>query len=243
MRELQDLLHARDKTIKFDHRNNRVRCYPHIINICSSHVIASSTRISKKLLESLKSASDDVLVYSNIDDDDDDDDDVDDVDDHDDDDVGDGDGGNNNNNNNNGDGGDCSFVQDIPELTLDDEHLDIFDDSIQDFYRHLKRDPVKRARRIVRILRSSDTRKRDFRNLIESGNSNGWFKRKNEVLKVPDLELLRDVRTRWDSVYYMIKRLMKLRPVSSYVRLFILFKFDTRTGHRPVFQFGGVPSY
>ena len=33
-------------------------------------------------------------------------------------------------------------------------------------------------------------------------------------VQVQHLQLLRDVKTRWDSVYYMIRRLRLLRPVS-----------------------------
>src|SRR5712691_4249108 len=90
MRELEVLLKRHDKTIKFDHLNNRIRCYPHIINICSSHIIASSTRISKKFLETLKSECGGDFVYSNIEGDDNGDD-------------NDNDNDNNNNNNNNND--------------------------------------------------------------------------------------------------------------------------------------------
>src|SRR5260221_7230700 len=78
MQELEALLKRHDNNIEFDHLNNRIRCYPHIINICSSHIIASSTHISKQYLEALKSKSDGDLVYSNIEDNDDDDDDDDD---------------------------------------------------------------------------------------------------------------------------------------------------------------------
>jgi hypothetical protein len=195
MRELQVLLEQHDKTIKFDHRNNRIRCYPHVINICSSHVIASSTRISKKFVETLKSACDGDLGYSNIEDDDDEDDDEDD------------DGDNDNY-------GTHSFARDIPELTLDDEQLDKLDDKTWDFYRHLKSDPIKRARRIVRILRSSDERRQAFKKVIENGNRSGWFVSQNKVIQIRDLELLRDVKTRWDSVYRMIERLLQLRLVS-----------------------------
>src|SRR5258708_39876388 len=63
--------------------------------ICSSHIIASSTCISKQYLEALKSESDGDLVYSNIEDDDDNDDDDDGNSNGD----GDGDGGNVNDNN------------------------------------------------------------------------------------------------------------------------------------------------
>src|SRR5258708_37234449 len=95
MQELEALLKQHDNNIKFDHLNNRIRCYPHIINICLSHIIASSTRISKQYLEALKSESDGDLVYSNIEDDDDNDDDDDGNSNGD----GDGDGGNVNDNN------------------------------------------------------------------------------------------------------------------------------------------------
>ena len=43
---------------------------------------------------------------------------------------------------------------DIPELTLDEEQLDIFDDEARALYTGLKRDSIKHARRIVRIVRS-----------------------------------------------------------------------------------------
>jgi hypothetical protein len=205
MQELEVLLQQHDKTIKFDPRKNRIRCYPHIINICSSHVIASSTCISKKFLETLKSECGGEFVYPNVEGDDDDNDDDDDSDDSDDD--GDGDGDN--------DGG-RSFARDIPDLTLDDAQLGkILDHQMRAWYSGLKRDPLKRARRVVRILRSSDKRKQEFTRVIDQGNESGWFKSADgEVVVIPHLELLRDVRTRWDSVFYMIERLLALRQVS-----------------------------
>ena len=39
MRELESLLKSREKTINFDEKNNRVQCFAHIINICSSHLV------------------------------------------------------------------------------------------------------------------------------------------------------------------------------------------------------------
>ncbi|KAN0113698.1 hypothetical protein V8E52_007497, partial [Russula decolorans] len=136
MRELEALLKLHDDDIEFDHLNNRIRCYPHIINICSSHIIASST-----------------------------------------------------------------------------QQFDILDDKVRAWYIGLKRDPIKRARRIVRIVRSSDQRKQAFKKVINTGNHSGWFRsHDNEVIELPDLELLRDVKTRWDSVYCMIERLLVLRP-------------------------------
>ncbi|KAN0111972.1 Ribonuclease H-like domain containing protein, partial [Russula decolorans] len=169
MRELEALLKLYDDDIEFDYLNNRIRCYPHIINICSSHIIASSTRISKRFLETLKSEFAGDLVYSNIEGDKDDKDDKDGEDDD--------------------------------------------DDSLRAWYIGLKRDPIKCARRIVCIVRSSDQRKQAFKKVINTGNHSGWFRsHDNEVIELPDLELLRDVKTRWDSVYCMIERLLVLRP-------------------------------
>jgi hypothetical protein len=107
------------------------------------------------------------------------------------------------------------FARKIPELTLDEEQFDILDDKVRAWYIGLKHDPIKRARRIVRIVRSSDQRKQAFKKVINTGNHSGWFRsHDNEVIELPDLELLRDVKTRWDSVYCMIERLLVLRPVS-----------------------------
>jgi hypothetical protein len=50
MKALQALLVKRDVT--FHHLNNRIMCYPHIINICTAHIIAASTQVSKKYMES-----------------------------------------------------------------------------------------------------------------------------------------------------------------------------------------------
>lgn len=39
MQELEDRLTERG--IKFDHKDNHIGCYPHIINICVSHIVKS----------------------------------------------------------------------------------------------------------------------------------------------------------------------------------------------------------
>jgi hypothetical protein len=55
-----------------------------------------------------------------------------------------------------------------------------------------------------------------FDDLITNGNAKGWFRQGQppRVVQVPHLQLLRDVQTRWDSVYHMLKRLRIMRPVS-----------------------------
>jgi len=180
MRELESLLTKRE--VDFDHRNNRVRCYAHIINICSSHIVASVTPTPK----------------SNDDDDDEDDD-----EDEDDDDGNDSDGG------------------DLDCDTKDLEPGDCYDGGEHPWLARIKRNPLRRARRIIRLLRSSDQRREGFRALIRDGNQRNWFTAKDSdgkraPVQVPELQPLRDVKTRWDSVYMMLQRLRELRPVRSF---------------------------
>ncbi len=66
MWKLEALLKWHDNNIEFDHLNNWICCYLHIINICSSYIIALFTCVSKQYLKALKSESDSDLIYSNI---------------------------------------------------------------------------------------------------------------------------------------------------------------------------------
>ena len=201
MQELGVLLKQHDNNIEFNHLNNRIHCYPQIINICASHIIASSTHISKQFLETLKFESDSDLVYFNIKGDD--------------------------NNNNNNDGHLFAQKTDIPKLVLDKEQVNnILDDELQAWYLGLKQDPIKHTRRIVCIVRSSDQRRQVFKNVINTGNHSGWFRsHDNEIIKLPNLELLRDVKTQWDSVYCMSERLLALQPVSVHMYRHPLYSY------------------
>ena len=196
--------------IEFNHLNNCIHCYPHIINICRSHIIASSTHISKQFLKTLKFESDGDLVYSNHKGNDNNNDNNDNNDDNNDKDNG---------NDNNNDGHLFAQETDIPKLVLNEKQVDdILDDELRAWYLGLKQDPIKRTRRIVRIMCSSDQRRQAFKNVINTGNHSGWFRsHDNEVIKLPNLELLRDVKTWWDSVYCIIKRLLVLWPVSVHI--------------------------
>src|SRR5712671_952208 len=53
MQELENLL-TEHEMYDFHHLNHRIRCYAHIINICSSHIISSMTSVSKSYLSDLK---------------------------------------------------------------------------------------------------------------------------------------------------------------------------------------------
>lgn len=192
MKELQRLLAKRETavTVNFDHLKHRVRCYAHIINICSSHIISSITSVSEQYLSKLKVPTDSNCVFRDDSEDELDQDGID-------------------------------FEDDIvDELKLGDWYDDDNNPDLKEWFAGFKRDPLKRARRLIGFLRSSDQRREQFSNFIRTGNERAWFTRKDSQGKrvptqIVDRQLLRDVKTRWDSVYSMLERLRDLRPVRS----------------------------
>lgn len=80
----------------------------------------------------------------------------------------------------------------------------------------VKSNPIGMCRDAVRAIRASGMRRDEFTDTIKTGNTKNWYKDPTgNVVKVPELELLRDVSTRWDSMFTMINRLRALRPVSN----------------------------
>jgi len=61
----------------------------------------------------------------------------------------------------------------------------------------------------------SDKRREAFDEVVRDGNRKGWFKagQPPKAVLLKELQLLRDVRTQWDSVYLMLNRLREMRPV------------------------------
>jgi hypothetical protein len=86
----------------------------------------------------------------------------------------------------------------------------------QSFEDAVSSDPIARGQNIVRIMWSSGQHRDKFNEVIIDGNAKGWFVVGNKVIKLPSLQLLCDVQTRWDSVYFMIRRLRGMRPVSQH---------------------------
>jgi hypothetical protein len=83
----------------------------------------------------------------------------------------------------------------------------------QTFEDAIMRDPIALGCVVVRKVRSSGQRREHFKSIIIKGNSRAHFTLPDgRVITVPLLQLLRDVKTRWDSIYYMINRLRILRP-------------------------------
>jgi hypothetical protein len=130
------------------------------------------------------------------------------------------DGSNDDNANDSLDDRDVNPDRVVDEPSLADDHDVKSRRELRRCVRGMQRNPLSRARRIVRLIRSSDQHREGFQEFVKDGNQRGWFifkeKEKEPVtVKVPQLELLRDVKTRWDSTYLMLQRLRELRPVSS----------------------------
>ncbi|KAH9015353.1 hypothetical protein EDB85DRAFT_2156753 [Lactarius pseudohatsudake] len=172
MRELEALLAARETNIEidFDHLNHRIRCYAHIVNICSSHVVASVTSTSKSYLTDLGVTPDTHHPVCDESDDESDD-------------------------------GDTNLHREIDELDLADGYDDSHDSKLKSWVAGIKRDPIRRARRVVCLLRSSDLHREDFLTVISDGNERGWFTRKIDgertPVQIPELQLLSSVGEVW----------------------------------------------
>ena len=108
-----------------------------------------------------------------------------------------------------------SFDEFIAERPLGPANQQTFEEAVT-------RDPVALGRNTVRALRSSGQRRDSFDDIVRDGNEKGWFQVGTPPVPVqlPSRQLLRDVVTRWDSVYYMITRLCEMHPVSQSIFFF-----------------------
>jgi hypothetical protein len=182
MTELQALF--KKDGIKYDHKDNRIGCYAHIINICVQHVVSSLTKVD----HGEKTASKGKEKEDDEEDDDEDEDD-----------------------------GGYTGKGDASDHIRSDQYST--SDETQQWFEHLKRGTVNRARTIVRTVRSSGLRRQELLKVIRAGNLIGTFKdRDGKIIQLKELELIKDVKHRWDSLYLMISRLKELAPV-----IFFLF--------------------
>ncbi len=173
--------------VNFNHLNHRVWCYVHIINICSSHIVASMTPTSKSYLSQLKVPTDSNYVTCN-------------------------------DFNNELDDGDINLDHDLHQLEPADFYDNRGDPKLRRWFLGIKHDPIRWVRRVVHILCSSDQCREGLRAFIQDGNRRNWFSKKDSdgtriAFQVPELQLLRDMKTQWDSVYMMLERLRQLQPV------------------------------
>ena len=98
----------------------------------------------------------------------------------------------------------------------------------------LRKDPTARACDVVCIVRSSSLRCESFKMLIVDGNKREyWRDEEQNVTELPMLELLHEVKTRWDSRYSMVKQRWLYRQVCCDKNPCI--KFHCPAGHPVVF--------
>lgn len=138
----------------FDAKDNRIMCFPHIINITVQHTL--------KVMSSVEAPEND------------------------------------------------DDSEDLIEKSNSDEGRGFG----QSFDAACAQDPIARVRKIVMTIRSSGQRRDAFMKWIETGNKSGLFVANNKPVQIQPKQLLRDVRTRWDSTYQMIKRCIEMRLVS-----------------------------
>ncbi len=188
MTELEVIL--AEKNVKFDAREQRIRCYPHIINICVSHIVKSLGKVDDEVVDD---EVNDGGEEGSIDDTDEEDEegyisDTDDEDEKDD------------------EGGET-------DKAIISKYVE--EDALLNWFKAIKRDPVNIARKFIRTVRASTQKREQFQMTITLGNQTKAFKDDDgSIVQVKDLELLRDIKHRWDSLFMMLEHMKELQPVS-----------------------------
>jgi len=88
-----------------------------------------------------------------------------------------------------------------------DEHV-----SKEAYIRAIQSNPLDKAHALVRAIHASGLRREAFQERIRVGNAQGWHKYP-PATQVPLVELLHEVLTRWDTIFFLLNRLRILCPV------------------------------
>jgi hypothetical protein len=102
---------------------------------------------------------------------------------------------------------------DDPEVFTGEPNTDKGHRFSQSFAAACAQDPIACLRKIVMVIQSSRQHCDVLMRWIETGNQNRLFVLNNRPVQIQPRQLLRDVRTRWDSMYQMIKRCIEMRLV------------------------------
>jgi hypothetical protein len=149
MKELSNLLEERQ--IEYDPIENRIPCFPHVINICVKHILDDYTTADFSDVENTWTVCGQDITKIN-------------------------------------------YISAVTGKTLE------------------------RTRNLVRSVRASNQRRANLRDTIVIGNEKGWFRGdRGEPIKLPEVELLLDEPTRWDSTFVMVNRTRNLRQVRSHL--------------------------
>jgi hypothetical protein len=206
MKELQKLLETRE--IAFDAVDSRISCFPHVVNLATQCILKSMT--DPEQMGETEEFEEDELEgqgdVSRVDDDEEDSTDSD-SDEPEEEDA----------------AAATQAAAAQPETTSDNlneseddaksDDSDIPRTGATSYEDACKTDPISLCRKIACAVRSSGPRREEFNELIMKGNAKGWFKVDGKISKVPVVQLLLDIRIRWDSTFMMIKRFIELQPV------------------------------
>ncbi|KIK75625.1 hypothetical protein PAXRUDRAFT_172228 [Paxillus rubicundulus Ve08.2h10] len=103
--------------------------------------------------------------------------------------------------------------------TIADAWIGVFPDKDKHkaYVEAVRLDPITMGHDIVQVIQVSSLRHDEFLDTVKTGNMKNWFKGPmGEAEQVPKLELLHDVRMRWDSTYAMINHLCALHLAVNY---------------------------
>ena len=80
-------------------------------------------------------------------------------------------------------------------------------------------DPIGHGRMVMHNICLSSQHRSNFQATIISGNKHEQFDVNKQVVQLPVVQLLHDVKTCWNSMYYMINCFRVLQQVSHFILL------------------------
>lgn len=206
LKELKILLAERE--ISFKYRNNHIACFPHVINLCTQEIIKALTNIDLIGTDDDSGSDPKGKDKKNATDSDSDSEDSED--------EAEDDPASDTSDNHDLEGEDAQPEAQAPAPAKEHNYSSTRKGAATQ-EAALKADVISLARKIVREFRSSGQRRESFIEMIEVGNKKGWFQIDGQATEVQPLQLLRDVRHRWDSLFLMIKHILELQPVCNLI--------------------------
>lgn len=83
-------------------------------------------------------------------------------------------------------------------------------------------DLIGKVRSLVKAIRATGQRQASFDQVVISGNDAGWWKNETGApITIKPLKFLCDVRTRWDSTYQMLIRILMFKQVNSHFLILV----------------------
>ena len=188
---LGDIHKAELPGVSFDPKECRIQCFLHIINTCVQHTVKAlnngiDTDIDDKAENNSEGSEDDSEKSDNE--------------------ESASDGGDSDNESEGSNGEDPASGESVGEGTR-----------VAQAVSNVPSDPLNKVRALVRGVRALGQRQEQFTNVILGGNQYGWWKdEQGNPMTIKEKQLLRDVKTHWDSTYQMLIQVWEFRQVSSF---------------------------